>query len=393
MNNPHIMSVSPRSAFGLHYIKEHQISNSYEEIDERLFDNYLEISGRKNSKSSSFGSSDVSPCLSEEDSDSSHCQYKQSVIRGDRKTMKSSNNNQKKRETKNSKKEEFDSDNESIRSSKKSPKSINKKSSVSTSPSNSNHDESEKKQKSLYKTELCRNWEETNHCRYGMKCQYAHGAADLREIDRHPKYKTQKCRTFHQTGACPYGARCTFRHFNLPGDALEMKNLEKEEEEKRQKDEAAAVAASAVVAEKTKQEKQELANMKQEDHSSIFSAENKKVLQQNWFLDSNSMSSLSGLESNGFPRRNMMMNQFNNSFDPEDSLLPSNAESLLPHQLLFDLESPEEEEQHQPARCPLRNYVNLPSFSNFQVPHHLPPQHQQQHQQQECKTFFRPWLF
>lgn len=172
-----------------------------------------------------------------------------------------------------------------------------------------------------------------------------------------------------------------------------MKNLEKEEEENRQKDEAAAVAASAVVAEKTKQEKQELANMKQEDHSSIFSAENKKVLQQNWFLDSNSMSSLSGLESNGFPRRNMMMNQFNNSFDPEDSLLPSNAESLLPHQLLFDLESPEEEEQHQPARCPLRNYVNLPSFSNFQVPHHLPPQHQQQHQQQECKTFFRPWLF
>ncbi|GAN03117.1 conserved hypothetical protein [Mucor ambiguus] len=370
MNNPHIMSVSPRTAFGLHFTKEHQISNSYEEIDERLFDNYLEISGRKNSKSSSLGSSDVSPCLSEEDSDSSHYQYKQSAIRGGH-----------------YKKEELDSDNESIRSSKKSPKSINKKASISTSPSNSNQDESEKKQKSLYKTELCRNWEETNHCRYGMKCQYAHGAADLREIDRHPKYKTQKCRTFHQTGACPYGARCTFRHFNLPGDALEMKNLEKEEEEKRQKDEAAAVAAAIAAAEKIKQEKQE-------ERSSIFSAENKKVLQQNWFLDSNNITPLSGLESNGFPRRNMMMNQFTNSFDPEDSLLPSNAESLLPHQLLFDLESPEEEEQHQPARCPLRNYVNLPSFSNFQVPHHLPPQHQQQHhQQQECKTFFRPWLF
>ncbi|KAI8079619.1 uncharacterized protein B0P05DRAFT_447881, partial [Gilbertella persicaria] len=70
------------------------------------------------------------------------------------------------------------------------------------------------KQKNLYKTELCRNWEETGHCRYGLKCQYAHGAADLREVDRHPKYKTQKCRTFHQTGACPYGSRCTFRHFN-----------------------------------------------------------------------------------------------------------------------------------------------------------------------------------
>ncbi|EPB88069.1 hypothetical protein HMPREF1544_05131 [Mucor circinelloides 1006PhL] len=379
------MSVSPRTSFGLHFTKEHQISNSYEEIDERLFDNYLEISGRKNSKSSSFGSSDVSPCLSEEESDSSHHQYKQSVIGSGRRTMKSSSNNQKKREPKNYKKEELDSDNESIRSSKKSSKSINKKSSVSAS-SNSNQDESEKKQKSLYKTELCRNWEETNHCRYGMKCQYAHGAADLREIDRHPKYKTQKCRTFHQTGSCPYGNRCTFRHFNLPGDALEMKNLEKEEEEKRQKDEAAAAAAAAAVAEKIKHEKQA-------ERPSIFSTENKKMLQQSWFLDSNSMSPLSGLESNGFPRRNMMMNQFSNSFDPEDSLLPSNAESLLPHQLLFDLESPEEEEQHQPARCPLRNYVNLPSFSNFQVPHHLPPQHQQNQQQQECKTFFRPWLF
>lgn len=103
MNNPHIMSVSPRSAFGLNFIKEN-ISNSYEEIDERLFDNYLEISERKNSKSSSFetgnnSSLDVSPCLSEEESDSSH-QYKQSVIGSGRKMMKSTNNNQKNRETK-----------------------------------------------------------------------------------------------------------------------------------------------------------------------------------------------------------------------------------------------------------------------------------------------------
>jgi butyrate response factor 1 len=292
-----------------------------------------------------------------------------------------------------------------MKSSKKSPKSANKKSSINVSTSNNNQDDSEKKQKSLYKTELCRNWEETNHCRYGMKCQYAHGAADLRELDRHPKYKTQKCRTFHQTGSCPYGARCTFRHFNLPGDALEMKNLEKEEEEKRQNDEAvvvaaaaaasAAAAAASVIAKNSTIEKQETIDMKQEDCPSIFSAENKKALQQNWFLDNNSMSPLNGLvtENNTFLKRNMMMNQFNNSFDPEDSLLPSNAESLLPHQLLFDLESPEEEEE--PARCPLRNYVNLPSFSNFQVPHYLPHNHpqQQQQQQQGCKTFFRPWLF
>ncbi|KAI9493919.1 hypothetical protein BDB00DRAFT_762900, partial [Zychaea mexicana] len=70
---------------------------------------------------------------------------------------------------------------------------------------------SEKKQR-LYKTELCRNWEELDHCRYGTKCQYAHGLDDLRDVERHPKYKTQVCRTYCQTGTCPYGARCTFRH-------------------------------------------------------------------------------------------------------------------------------------------------------------------------------------
>ncbi|KAI8645070.1 hypothetical protein BD408DRAFT_412197 [Parasitella parasitica] len=372
MNTSHILSVSPRKAFGLSFTKEHQFSNSYEEIDERLFDNYLEISGRKNSKSSSIESSDVSPCLSEEESDRSSHHCKQSAVGNDLKAAKPIvNNYQRKRETKN-KKEELDSDSESIKSSKKSTKFPNKKSA-------DNQDDSEKKQKSLYKTELCRNWEESGHCRYGNKCQYAHGAADLREIDRHPKYKTQKCRTYHQTGSCPYGSRCTFRHFNLPGDALEMKNLEKEEEEKRQKDEAAAIA------EKLNVQKQDIVNMRQE---SIFSAENKKLLEQSWFLDSSNMSPLSGFETNVFPKRNRMMHQFSSTFDPEDSLLPSNAESLLPHQLLFDLESPEEEQP--PARCPLRNYVNFP-FSNFQVaPEH---QQQQQQQQQQQKTFFHPWLF
>ncbi|CAO3697079.1 unnamed protein product [Rhizopus stolonifer] len=86
------------------------------------------------------------------------------------------------------------------------------------------------KKKNLYKTELCRNWEETNQCRYGSKCQYAHGAQDLREIERHPKYKTQKCRTFDKSGACPYGARCTFRHFNLPGETPVQQQEEEEDD-------------------------------------------------------------------------------------------------------------------------------------------------------------------
>ncbi|KAG0182455.1 hypothetical protein DFQ29_004077 [Apophysomyces sp. BC1021] len=64
----------------------------------------------------------------------------------------------------------------------------------------------------MYKTEICQNWEQTQQCRYGAKCQYAHGFDELRHVDRHPKYKTKMCRTFEQTGVCPYGRRCTFQH-------------------------------------------------------------------------------------------------------------------------------------------------------------------------------------
>ncbi|GAB4821204.1 hypothetical protein N2152v2_008250 [Parachlorella kessleri] len=64
----------------------------------------------------------------------------------------------------------------------------------------------------LYKTELCRSWEEMGSCRYGGKCQFAHGREELRPIQRHPKYKTEICRTFAQTGTCPYGTRCRFIH-------------------------------------------------------------------------------------------------------------------------------------------------------------------------------------
>lgn len=39
----------------------------------------------------------------------------------------------------------------------------------------------------LYKTELCRSWEEKGTCRYGAKCQFAHGEEELRRVSRHPK--------------------------------------------------------------------------------------------------------------------------------------------------------------------------------------------------------------
>jgi len=65
---------------------------------------------------------------------------------------------------------------------------------------------------SLYKTELCRSWMEKGTCKYGHKCQFAHGEDELRIVVRHPKYKTEFCKTFTATGACPYGNRCRFIH-------------------------------------------------------------------------------------------------------------------------------------------------------------------------------------
>jgi len=63
-----------------------------------------------------------------------------------------------------------------------------------------------------YKTELCKSFTETGSCRYGAKCQFAHGKEEVRPILRHPKYKTEICKTFHTTGTCPYGIRCRFIH-------------------------------------------------------------------------------------------------------------------------------------------------------------------------------------
>ena len=50
----------------------------------------------------------------------------------------------------------------------------------------------------LYKTEMCRSWEETGGCRYGAKCQFAHGSWELRPVVRHPKYKTEVSRAAAQ---------------------------------------------------------------------------------------------------------------------------------------------------------------------------------------------------
>ncbi|ESN98575.1 hypothetical protein HELRODRAFT_148261, partial [Helobdella robusta] len=63
-----------------------------------------------------------------------------------------------------------------------------------------------------FKTELCRSWGELGRCKYTNRCKFAHGVAELRSIDRHPRYKTTPCRQFHTRGLCSYGSRCHFIH-------------------------------------------------------------------------------------------------------------------------------------------------------------------------------------
>ncbi|XP_069545457.1 mRNA decay activator protein ZFP36L1 [Brachyistius frenatus] len=85
---------------------------------------------------------------------------------------------------------------------------------LSASSSSSISSVSTSSSSSRYKTELCRSFTENGLCKYGGKCQFAHGPDELRDLNRHPKYKTEPCRTFHTIGFCPYGIRCHFVHNN-----------------------------------------------------------------------------------------------------------------------------------------------------------------------------------
>ncbi len=60
---------------------------------------------------------------------------------------------------------------------------------------------------------MCKNWIELGQCRYGSKCQFAHGNVEL--ISKEPtnnKYKSKMCKQFHERFFCPYGKRCLFKH-------------------------------------------------------------------------------------------------------------------------------------------------------------------------------------
>lgn len=61
---------------------------------------------------------------------------------------------------------------------------------------------------------MCKNWIEIGVCRYGSKCQFAHGDHELigKAAPLNAKYKSKTCTTFQEKLFCPYGKRCLFKH-------------------------------------------------------------------------------------------------------------------------------------------------------------------------------------
>lgn len=85
----------------------------------------------------------------------------------------------------------------------KAPQKTKKQKTVSDIPKHKN---------TLYKTEMCKLWQEGKVCKYGKGCHFAHGVLDMKCRDRHTKFKTTQCNSFHSIGFCRYGDRCSFIH-------------------------------------------------------------------------------------------------------------------------------------------------------------------------------------
>jgi len=73
-----------------------------------------------------------------------------------------------------------------------------------------------KERRSLFKTELCREWATSGWCYYNKRCSFAHGLHELRPVFRSKKWRTKRCRNWHTTGYCPYEHRCQFLHDQSP---------------------------------------------------------------------------------------------------------------------------------------------------------------------------------
>lgn len=68
--------------------------------------------------------------------------------------------------------------------------------------------------KELYKTELCESFTTKGNCKYGNKCQFAHGLQELKIKPRATNFRTKPCINWTKLGYCPYGKRCCFKHGN-----------------------------------------------------------------------------------------------------------------------------------------------------------------------------------
>jgi len=70
----------------------------------------------------------------------------------------------------------------------------------------------------LYKTVLCKHFEQDGECKFGNKCSFAHGETELQRkaqpkaATRDPLYKTVLCKHFEQDGECKFGNKCSFAH-------------------------------------------------------------------------------------------------------------------------------------------------------------------------------------
>jgi len=81
-----------------------------------------------------------------------------------------------------------------------------------------------------YKTEFCKTYRQQGRCRYGEKCLFAHGLAELRVRNRPYKYKTERCKSWWSLDAsdnpacrCGYGDRCRFIHDETPEQLKEIR--------------------------------------------------------------------------------------------------------------------------------------------------------------------------
>ncbi|KAL2513651.1 uncharacterized protein Fot_27668 [Forsythia ovata] len=66
-----------------------------------------------------------------------------------------------------------------------------------------------------YKAEKCRSWEDSGICRFGSKCQFAHGKEELcpRPIPSSSKNKLEICESYNISGgssSSSYGTKCRF---------------------------------------------------------------------------------------------------------------------------------------------------------------------------------------